>query len=189
MTNIDKTMTENETVVIEPKTDTETTENKETDLEVEIELDETDDVEALKKQVQTLSAQKDHWKTKATKKPEDKKEEVAKDKSATQGDLSQRDVFALVKANVSEDDIPEIVDYAKLKGISVSDALKSSVVKTILSEKQEERNTANATNTSKAKASGSKVSIETLIDNATKGILPEKDEDMQRLIKARKGIK
>lgn len=192
MTNIDKTMNENDKGVIPPTTDTETTENKETNLEIDIELEETEDVESLKKQIQTLSAQKDHWKTKATKKPEvvEKKEVVVENKPKNQDiGLAQTDVFALIKADVAEEDIPEIVDYAKLKGISVSAALKTNVVKTILAEKQEERNTAKATNTSKAKGSSSKVSDEDLLANARKGIMPDNDADLARLIRARKGYK
>jgi hypothetical protein len=90
-----------------------------------------------------------------------------------------------MRANVDEEDIQEVVDYAKLKGIPVSQALKTNVIKTILDEKAEERKTALATNTGKAKASPSRASDETLLDKASKGELPEKDEDMQRLVKAR----
>src|SRR5690606_10314539 len=52
----------------------------------------------------------------------------------SQDNLSQKDMFALIKADVHEDDISEVADYAKLKGITVAEALKAPVVKTILSE-------------------------------------------------------
>ena len=190
MTNIDKTMNENDEVVVDPL-NPEKTENKEPDLEVEIELEDTDDVESLKKKLTTANAQKNHWRKKATT-PEEIKKEVAKPevKQEVKADsLSQTDLIALMKADIAEEDIQEIVDYAKLKGITVSAALKSSVVKTILTEKSEERKTANASNTSKAKGSASKLSDDALLENARKGVMPTTDEEMERLIKVRKGIK
>jgi len=155
--------------------------------------DKAEDVKTLKKSLATVIAQRDHWKTKATKAApvvEVKKEEkvVAKPEAKDTG-LSQTDLYALVKADVPEEDIAEITDYAKLKNISVAEALKSNVVKTILSEKKEERATASAANTAKAKVGTTSVSTETLLANARKGILPDNDEDMTRLIKAKKGIK
>lgn len=155
--------------------------------------DKAEDVETLKKNLATAIAQKDHWKTKATKAApvvEEKKEAKVEAKpEAKDTGLSQTDLYALVKADVPEEDISEITDYAKLKNITVAEALKSNVVKTILSEKKEERATAAAANTAKAKVGTASVSTDTLLANARKGILPDNDEDMTRLIKAKKGIK
>jgi hypothetical protein len=58
-----------------------------------------------------------------------------------------------------------------------------------LSEKDEERKTANASNTGKARVGSTKMTDETLLSNASKGIYPEKDEDIERLIMARKAKK
>ena len=79
------------------------------------------------------------------------------------------------------------MDYAKLKGISVSEALKSSVVKTILAEKQEERKTANATSTGNARRGSTKLNPSQLLEKANKGEMPDSDEDLDALIKARLG--
>ncbi len=56
-----------------------------------------------------------------------------------------KDTLALGKANIHEDDIEEVLEYAKFKGISVADALKNPVVTATLSNKEELRKTANAT--------------------------------------------
>jgi hypothetical protein len=102
--------------------------------------------------------------------------------------LSQKDLIAILKADVAEDDIPEVVDYARLKKISVVEALKSSVVKTILSEKNEERKTASATATGGHRKGPSRVSPSQLLADAEKGVMPEDDEGITALVKARKGI-
>lgn len=93
--------------------------------------------------------------------------------SSDEKDLSQRDLIAIIKNDVHEDDISEVKDYAKLKDISVSEALESTTVKTILSEKQEHRKTAEATHTGKTKSKGSKVSDSELLRKAEKGEFPE----------------
>lgn len=109
--------------------------------------------------------------------------------TAGKADLSTDDVFTLVKAGVAQEDVAEVRKYAKMEGISIAEALQSTVVKTILKQKTEERNVAEATNTGTARRSTGKVSDEALLANASKGEMPESDEDMQRLIKLRKGFK
>lgn len=188
-------MNTNEQEIIDSTIDTETTENE---VELELEDDSTEVVEDIdslpewaKKKILTEKAQKDHWKKKATEKKEvvENKKEVKETVTPKENGISQTDLYALIRANVAEEDIQEVVDYAKLKNIPVSQALKSNVVKTILSEREEERKTANATNVGKAKSAPSRASEETLLEKARSGELPERDEDIIRLVKARKGIK
>ena len=100
--------------------------------------------------------------------------------------LTSIDTIAIMRANVPEDDITDVVEYAQFKKISVSEALKSSTVKNILAEKEEQRTVAQATNTGAARRGTSKVSDEALAQKAYKGELPESDEDIRRLYKARK---
>ena len=107
----------------------------------------------------------------------------------TDDSLSQTDLIAVLKADISEEDISEVTDYAKLKKISVAEALKSSVVKAILSEKKEERKTAEATSTGVTRRGSTKPSSSQLMENAEKGIMPESDEELDILVKARKGLK
>lgn len=66
--------------------------------------------------------------------------------------LSTKDFYALTKANVPEEDVDEVAEFARFKGISVQDALKSPVMRSILSEKAEVRKTAQATNTRTTRA-------------------------------------
>ena len=104
------------------------------------------------------------------------------------GELSTRDAITLMKANVPEEDIDEVVEYAKFKKLPLSDALKDSVVKSILADKAEMRRTAEASNTGSARRGSSKVSNESLLEKASKGEMPDSQEDIERLWRARKGL-
>lgn len=109
-------------------------------------------------------------------KKEEKKETV----------FSLLDHYALIRQNVPEEDVPEIQDYAKLKGISLSEALKTGFIRTLLSNKAEERATAQATNTRTSARGTGKVTGDSLLSKAMdKGELPESDADMRALAEAR----
>lgn len=102
-------------------------------------------------------------------------------------DLSQADIFTLVKADVHQEDIAEIQDYATLKGVSIAEALATPFMKGILADKAEQRRIADGTHTNDGSARNSgKVSDETLIANAQKGVMPDNDADLERLITLRR---
>lgn len=104
------------------------------------------------------------------------------------GDLSTKDIYALMEAKVPEADIEKVQDIAKLKGISVSEALKLSLTKQILADEGEQRITASAANVGSSKRGSGKVSDSSLTSEAEKGNMPENDADLERLWKLRKGI-
>lgn len=104
-------------------------------------------------------------------------------------DMSFRDTVAIVKANVPEEDIDEVLDYAKFKGVSIVDALKSDTIKATLSLRAEQRNTASATHVGSARRGAVKISDEALVSNAEKGNVPESDEEITRLLKIKMGVK
>lgn len=151
-------------------------------------IDQEDELpEAIKKKIQTLEAQKNHWRKKAEKAGE-KEEPGTQEKPVVKNDsLSSKDLIAIAKADIHEDDIDEVVEYAKFKNISVAEALKSSVVKTMLSESSEIRKSAEATNTSKVRKGSTKVSDEALLEKLSKGDIPEDKDSAERLFWARRG--
>jgi hypothetical protein len=106
----------------------------------------------------------------------------------TAGDLSTKDLYALIDAKVPEQDIEEVREYAQLKHLTIAEALKSNVVKTILNDKAEQRNMAAAANVGSSKRSSGKIPDDVLLSKASKGELPENDADLERLFKLRKGI-
>lgn len=119
------------------------------------------------------------WVKKETPAPEKKPEATKKSTES----LSGMDVMAIMNAKVPTEDVNDVVEFAQYKKISVAEALQDPILKGILSQKGEERASAEATNTGSQAPSTGKLSDETLLSNAKKGILPEKPEDMTRLVK------
>lgn len=89
------------------------------------------------------------------------------------GELSTKDLYVLIDAKVPQEDVEDVAKFAKFSGISIAEALKSNVVKTILADKVEQRNVANATNIGNTKRGSAKVSDDTLLSKAEKGEFPE----------------
>jgi len=96
--------------------------------------------------------------------------------------LSTSDLLAVINAKIHQDDIGEVEDYAKYKGISIAEALKSGVVKTLLADKEENRKVANATNAGPSRRGSVKVSGDVLLEKARNG---EITDDVEALAQAR----
>lgn len=104
-------------------------------------------------------------------------------------DITKTELFSLVKANVADEDVNEVVIYARSHNISATEALKLPEVKSILKTRAEYRKTAEAANTGSSRSGKLKVSDETLLENASKGDLPTDDASIKRLAKLKSGKK
>lgn len=140
-----------------------------------------DDVEALKEQnkklferAKTAEAKLKELKPKVEPKPETPPSDPG---------LPIADIIALSK--IHEEDVEEVVNYAKFKKIPVKEALKLNVIKTLLNDRAEERKTAEATAKGSQRRSSATVSDESLLDNASTGKVPDSDDEIARLAKAR----
>jgi hypothetical protein len=161
-----------------------TSEEEIIDLDLDTEQEDNEEVEEEKDWKAIALKEKeraDNQKIRAEKAEREAKTKASK--PAQDSSLSVHDAIALMTAKVTEaEDIKEVEDYARFRGISVSEALKSSVVKTLLSERDEMRKTAQATNTGKARAGSSKLSDDVILQNASQGKLPD---DPAALVAAR----
>ena len=100
-------------------------------------------------------------------------------------EFSPKDYLALSQAGVPADDLDEVTDFAKYKGITIAEALKSSYIQSTLKEKAEERKTADATNTGGGKRELNKTSGKELLKKfKSSEELPESDEELQKLVEA-----
>lgn len=145
------------------------------------EVVEEEDVEELRKRAKLT----DDYKKRAEKAEKENKN-LKKTKEPSSSDISARDAIALAKADLSDEDIDEVVDYAKYKGISVTEALRSPVMQNSIENRKEERTTAQATSTKSARST-SKTAGEDLLKKAERtGEVPTSDSDMQAMIRARK---
>lgn len=100
-------------------------------------------------------------------------------------ELSSRDIIALTKANIADEDIDVVLDYAKFKKISVPEALQSSVVKATLAENEEFRKTAAAANIGAGRRGVQQISEDALLSEFKSGKIPETEDEMNRLALAR----
>lgn len=162
-----------------------TLEPQDVELELDIE-DETEDLAAELAKAKEVAHNQKIRAEKAEAKLKNGTKEVVKESSNA---LTIKDQMALFNAKVNEDDIEEVLDYAKYRNISVAEALKSTVIKATLAEKEEFRNSAKASIAGNQRRGVAKITEETILNNAQKGNLPESDEDIQKLFLARKGIK
>jgi len=97
------------------------------------------------------------------------------------GNLTTLDIIAINRANIDIDDIETVTKYARMEGIEVHEALKKDELKAILNVKSEKRNVSQASHSGASRRSSSKLSDDAILANAKKGILPESDEDLDRL--------
>ena len=141
------------------------------------------EVESRKK-LSTAIGQKIRYREDLRKKGEVKPEVNPEVKELKTDSLSERDLLALMKADVADEDIDEVKGYAKYRNISVSDALKDKTMKSILDERVEERKSAQAVETKGARKP-STTSPDEILNKASRGELPDKDEDIEKLAEAR----
>lgn len=152
-----------------------------------VETDESsEDLEELKNRLAKAEELVNNYKIRAEKaEKRTEKTEVSKVAPKKQSDLSAIDIIAISKANIEAEDVEDVLDYAKFKGISLAEALKSPVVKATLTQKEELRKTAQATSTGTSRRGSASITDSQLMANAEKGIMPESDEDFKRLVSLR----
>jgi hypothetical protein len=137
-----------------------------TDETLEVETEEVQENEELTKATELAKNQK----IRAEKAEKELKElKAKKEQEAPQGDLSQKDLLSIVRADVHDDDVDRVVKFAKLENISIADALKHGDLKAILSSRAEVRKTAEATSVKPARSGAPKVSPEAIVAQASKG--------------------
>jgi hypothetical protein len=156
----------------------------------------TEDLNALQEKNKRLfeRAKKAEAEAKLLKAERLKKEEQAKtvqpkveQPSQKQDGLTPMDAIILGKSDISEtEDIEEVINFAGYRKMSIPQALKDKTLQAILSDRKEQRATAEATNTSTARRGTSKPTDEQLIANAEAGKYPE---DAETLAEARINLK
>lgn len=128
----------------------------------------------------------DNYKVRAEK-AEKQLKNPPKEKETPKNDMSLKDIRAL--NNVHDDDVDEVIDYAKYKGITPAEALKTPAMIAVLKAKEEERRTAQATNTGTGKRGISAKTDEQVISEFEKGNISEDYSDIERLAEARNAMR
>ncbi|MDD5178329.1 MAG: hypothetical protein PHT54_03570 [Candidatus Nanoarchaeia archaeon] len=146
-----------------------------------------EDIEELKKKNQELYEQlkkaKGFERDKKTGKwiiKEKPKEENVKGTS----DITRTELYSLVKANVPDEDVNEVVIYARSHNIDITSALKMPEVKAILKVKDEYRKSEQVANMGSSRRNSPRITPEELIRQSERNILPE-EKDIDSLAEAR----
>lgn len=116
---------------------------------------------------------------------EDAKKQTPAKTNKSDSDFSTKDMYSLIKADVPEEDFERVGNYAKLNKMSIAEALRDEDLQIILKRQAEKRETAKATNMGQRRSGNQKVSDQRLLDDASKGIIPTNEDDIERLAKAR----
>jgi hypothetical protein len=112
-----------------------------------------------------------------------------KTEAKTDVELTPKDTLAFMATGITEEeDIEEVLKLAKGFGLTVSEALKDETVKHRLNVLKEQRKTAEASNTRSARSGAKKVDSKQLLENLSKGKIPEKgSSEADDLFWARRG--
>lgn len=125
---------------------------------------------------------------KGLKKESESKQEILtpKNESST---LTSTEIYALIKADVPEEDIPLVQKYAKTFGKTISEALGDKMLKEALQIEAEKRTTAQATNTETRRSGGKQKSNSQVQADFESGKMPTTREGWQKLYNAKYNIK
>ena len=172
---MDENQVEEETLDTQEEVETEVEAEAETEVETEEE-----DVETLKARLAKAEELANNYKIRA-----EKAEKKPKTQVTTTNGLSISEIAALTRANLEDEDVEEVLEYAKRKKISVSEALKTDVITATLAIKNEKRKSAQAVHTGTTRRPSMGNSDERLLENARANKMPESVEDMARLAELR----
>lgn len=173
MTFNDENMVEDETL------DSPEAEEAEQIVEDEPAEEEEESVEDLKARLAKAEELANNYKVRAEKAEK-------KPKAVTSNDsLSTSDIIALTRANINDEDIDEVVNYAKYQKISVSEALKTDVIQATLNTREEKRKSAQAVHVGSARRASTNKSDERILDDARNGRMPESEADIAKLAELR----
>lgn len=152
----------------------ETTDEVEETIE---ELPKPESPEELKKKIATLEAQKNHYRDKAS-----KREAL---ETSTRADMSPADLVAVMNAGVHQDDMERVERFAIAEGVSIKEAVSNPELQAMLDVRNEQRNTAVATNVENVRRGASVPTGEALIQRASKGDIPSSDDEIEALVSAK----
>jgi len=106
--------------------------------------------------------------------------------------VTTEELYSLVKANVPDEDTKEVKLYARSHGQTITEALKTAEVKSLLKIRGELRKTAEASNITSKRYGASKPTDEQILADASEGKLPDAEtlaEVRQRERLSRKTVK
>jgi hypothetical protein len=157
-------------------------------IEVEPKDEDVEDAEALKQRNQELYEQlkkaKGFIRGKDGKWVKKETHQVIQKEKELPGDITKTELYSLVKADVPEEDTQEVITYARSRGLTVTDALKTVEVKAILKVRDEYRKSEEVANTKSSRYGVKTPSGEAILDRAIATDSYPVEDDVDLIIKA-----
>ena len=133
--------------------------------------------EDVQKKIDTLTAQKNHYKEQL-----EKRQQL---QTSVKASMSPSDLVAVMNAGVHQDDMERVERFAISEGLSIREAVANPELKAVLDVRQEQRNTAVATNVENVRRGVAQVTDEGLLSQARTGNVPDRDDDIERIVAAK----
>ena len=99
--------------------------------------------------------------------------------------LTPKDYLALTEHKIGSEDFDEVLRLSKLLGKTIAETVKDKTAKIILEQRAEERATAIAASTGTSRRGAKTDSDSDVLEKFSKGHISEKDEDIEKLVRAR----
>lgn len=154
-----------------------------TDDTLQEETSEEETNEEVEEQEEEKQEEKKDWEAEAKKWEAIAKRNKDKQKATKPADLTSSDVIYLAKADIHEDDIEYITELAKNNKLSLKEAHKQ--FQPLLDVRNEERRTAQATETKSGRGKKPSTGDDYLRKAEETGEIPTDDKSMQDMILAR----
>lgn len=103
-------------------------------------------------------------------------------------EITPKDYLALSENKITSENFDEVLNWARFKRVTVSEALKDKTLQTVLRDKESEMKSAAITNTRGTRGFKTETP-EDIVSRAIKGEVGESDEDIQKLVEAEHAIK
>jgi len=147
-----------------------------------------EEIEDLKKKAE-VSSQNFERAKKAEEELKKLKDKANEDKGdvtkETANELSAKDFLALNEKGITSQDFDEVMDYAKYRNVSISEALEDKTLQSILQTKKEERKTAEATHTQGGARGATKNDGASLLHKfRDTGEFPDDPDDLKKMFQA-----
>lgn len=99
--------------------------------------------------------------------------------------LTPKDYLALTEHKIGSEDFDEVLRLSKLLGKSIAETVKDKTAKIILEQRAEERATSLAAHTGNGRRGTKAETADDILEKFSKGHISEKDDDIEKLVKAR----
>lgn len=152
--------------------------------EQEAEVEQVDEVEAMRAELEKAKQIAENQRIRAEKAEAKAKARTAQEEQSNNS-LNAGDMMAIKNADLDPQDMDLVEKFARDNNISLREALAHPHAKAILAYEAELRTTAIASNVDGVRRGTIKVTDDTLLQNASANKLPTTEDDIERLVSAK----